>query len=132
MSHSLDLRERVVGYVKEGGSPTVAAGIYKVSRSTIYRWLGREDLRPTVVKTRKRKMDWAALKEHVEQYPEAQLKDRAKQFGVQPVAQVGRSPCAVHYALRKMKITRKKRVKVSRTRMCSAPLTRSARENQIL
>jgi transposase len=61
-------------------------------------------------------MDWAALKEHVEQYPEAQLKDRAKQFGVQP--------SAVHYALRKMKITRKKRVKV--------PRTRPARENQIL
>ncbi|MCJ2542790.1 IS630 transposase-related protein, partial [Thermostichus vulcanus] len=41
MSYSLDLRERVVKYVEEGGSPTEAAQLYDVSRATIYRWLGR-------------------------------------------------------------------------------------------
>ncbi|HIK20449.1 MAG TPA: helix-turn-helix domain-containing protein [Synechococcus sp. M44_DOE_062] len=100
MSYSLDLRERVVGYVQEGGSPTAAARMYKVSRATVYRWLNREDLRPTKVKTRKRKIDLAALQQDVDQYPEARLKDRAQRFGVQP--------SAIYYALRKLKITRKK------------------------
>jgi len=106
MGYSLDLRERVVGYVQEGGSPTTAAQIFKVSRATVYRWLNREDLRPTKVKTRKRKIDLAALQQDVDQYPEARLKERAQRFGVQP--------SAIYYALRKLQITRKKRVRVSR------------------
>jgi transposase len=50
MAYSLDLRQKVVNYVENGGSITKAAAIFKVGRATIYRWLGREDLRPTQVK----------------------------------------------------------------------------------
>jgi putative transposase len=39
----------------------------KVSRATVYRWLNREDLRPTKVKTRKRKIDSAALQQDGDQ-----------------------------------------------------------------
>jgi transposase len=46
MAYSLDLRQKVVNYVENGGSITKAAAIFKVGRATIYRWLGREDLRP--------------------------------------------------------------------------------------
>lgn len=120
MTYSLDLRERVVGYVQEGGSPTAAAQMYKVSRATVYRWLNREDLRPTKVKTRKRKIDLVALQQDVEQYPEARLKDRAQRFGVHP--------SAIYYALRKMKTTRKKRVKAPRTGLARE----NPRENQRL
>jgi putative transposase len=116
MSYSLDLRERVVEYIEAGGSPSKAEKRYKVSRATIYRWLNRVDLRPTVVKRRQRKLDWKALEKDVQENPEAKLADRAKKFGVRP--------STIHYALRQMKITRKKRVKV--------PRTRAARENQIL
>lgn len=65
-----------------GGSITKAAAIFKVGRATIYRWLGREDLRPTQVTHRQRKLDWEALKKDVEKNPEARLVERAKTFGV--------------------------------------------------
>jgi len=100
MSYSLDLRERVVEYVETKGNVSKASRLFKVSRSAIYRWLAREDLRPTQVKRRKRKLDWDALKQDVEQNPESQLSQRAQKFGVRP--------SAIHYALKQMNITRKK------------------------
>jgi len=54
MAYSLDYRQKVVNYVENGGSITKAAAIFKVGRATIYRWLGREDLRPTQVTHRQR------------------------------------------------------------------------------
>jgi putative transposase len=80
MAYSLDLRQKVVNYVENGGSITKAAAIFKVGRATIYRWLGREDLRPTQVKHRQRKLDWEALKKDVEKNPEARLVERARTF----------------------------------------------------
>ncbi len=46
------------------------------------------------------KIDWQALEIHVQQYPEATLKDRATQFAV--------NPSAIWYALKELQITRKK------------------------
>ena len=80
MAYSLDLRQKVVNYVENGGSITKAAAIFKVGRATIYRWLGREDLRPTQVNHRQRKLDWEALKKDVEKNPEARLVERARTF----------------------------------------------------
>lgn len=100
MAYSLDLRERVVGYVEAGGGVSRASRLFKVGRSTIYQWLSREDLTPTKVKRRKRKLDWEALKRDVEANPDSQLSKRAQKFGVQP--------SAIHYALKEMNITRKK------------------------
>lgn len=100
MTYSLDLRQRVVEYVEAGGGATSASKLFKVGRSTIYQWLAREDLRPTHVKRRKRKLDWEALKRDVEQHPDSKLSKRAQKFGVQP--------SAIHYALKEMNITRKK------------------------
>ena len=37
MGYSVDLRERVVGYVRSGGGLTEAARLFKVSRTTLYR-----------------------------------------------------------------------------------------------
>ncbi|WP_457440748.1 IS630 transposase-related protein [Thermostichus sp. MS-CIW-34] len=85
------------------------ARMNKVSRATVYRWLNREDLRPTKVKTRKRKIDSAALQQDGDQYPEARLKDRARS-GVQPILPAGRSPRAIDCALEneKVKVAQKK------------------------
>jgi len=99
MSYSLDLRERVVEFVEQGGSVSKAVKNYQVSRATIYRWLGREDLQPTRITRRKRKLDWEAVKKDVEQNPDLKLSDRAKNFGVRTNA--------VWYAIKEMKITRK-------------------------
>ncbi|BCX12111.1 MAG: hypothetical protein KatS3mg067_1049 [Thermosynechococcus sp.] len=37
MSYSLDLRERVVSYIKQGGKISEATQIFQVSRITIHR-----------------------------------------------------------------------------------------------
>ena len=47
MSYSIDLRKRVVDYVENGGRIAQATGLFEVERATIYRWLGRTDLRAT-------------------------------------------------------------------------------------
>lgn len=101
MPYSLDLRQRVVRFVEGGGSVSKAARIYQVGRATIYRWLNREDLAPTQVARRKRKLDWEILRKDVEQNPESKLVDRAEKFGV--------SISAISHALKEMKITRKKK-----------------------
>ncbi|MEG4860644.1 IS630 transposase-related protein, partial [Microcoleus sp. K1-B6] len=67
MSYSIDLRKRVVDYVENGGRIAQAVGLFQVGRATIYRWLGRTDLRATQVKRRKRKLDWQALEKDVKE-----------------------------------------------------------------
>ena len=119
MAYSLDLRQRVINFIHKGGSKREAAKLYEVCETTIYAWLKRDDLRPTKVLRRRRKLDWKALANHVQQYPDAQLKERAAHFGVRP--------SAIHYALKQMKITRKKTAKVSRKKSSrtSTVLTRT-------
>ncbi len=100
MSYSIDLRKKVVDYVEHGGRIAQGTGLFQVGRATIYRWLGRTDLRATKVKRRKRKLHWQALEKDVKENPDARLIDRAKKFWVRP--------SAISYALKKMTITQKK------------------------
>jgi transposase len=58
-------------------------------------------LSATKVKSRQRKLDWKELEKDVKQNPESKLSDRYKKIGV--------NPTAIFYALKKMKITRKKK-----------------------
>ncbi len=104
MAYSLDLRIRVVEFVEQGRGVSEAVKVFKVSRPTIYRWLAREDLRPTVVEERQSKLDKEALRKDVEENPDAKLADRAEKLGVKTNT--------VWYALKKMKITRKKNAEV--------------------
>lgn len=100
MPYSLDLRTRVVTFVENGGGITRASKLFQVSRTSIYRWLNRNNLQATTVEHRQRKLDWFALEKDVAQNRDLRLIDRAKKFGV--------SPSAIFYALKKMKINRKK------------------------
>ena len=103
MSYSLDLRTRVIDYIENGGSILSAARIYKVGRSTIYRWLARVELQPTKVTRRQRKLDWQALEQDVKENPDLRLCDRAVKFGV--------NISSISYALHQMKITQKKELR---------------------
>ena len=98
MAYSLDLRKKVISYIENGGSPSKASKVFQVGRASIYRWLERVE--PIEVKRRNRKLNWKALEQDTQTNPEARLIDRAKQFGVRP--------SAISYALKEMKITRKK------------------------
>ena len=101
MSYSVDLRKRVVGYVKEGGNKRKASELFKVARQTVYNWLGRKELKPTPAKTRKRKLDKEQLARHVREHPDALLRERAVVFNV--------DVSAISRALRKLNIGVKKK-----------------------
>ena len=101
MTYSLDLRKRVVNFVKNGGSKTEASRIYEVSLWCVYDWCKRKELEPKKSsQRRKRKLDWEALRLHVKEYPDALLRERAEHFGVQINA--------IWYACHQMQLTRKK------------------------
>jgi transposase len=55
------------------------------------------------VKSHRIKLDWKELEKDVKQNPESKLADRAKKIGV--------NPKAIFYALKRMKITRKKQLR---------------------
>jgi transposase len=102
----MDLRERVVAFVREGGSKAEAERRFKVSRKTIYNWLGCSTLQPKKHGRRKRKLDWQKLKQHVAQYPDALLRERAAAFGVRI--------SSIEYALAEMEISHKKNAALRR------------------
>ena len=82
MTYSLDLREKVISFISDGGSKSEAMRIFQLSRDTIYRWINAEDLRPKEHGQRHRKIDKEALRKHVEEYPEMYLRERADIFDV--------------------------------------------------
>ncbi|MCK5659624.1 MAG: helix-turn-helix domain-containing protein [Alphaproteobacteria bacterium] len=83
MTYGIDYRRRVISFVKEGGSKREAARLFKVNPDTIYEWLKRgDDLSPRPAKTRRRKLDKKLLAQHVRDYPDALLRERAAHFGV--------------------------------------------------
>lgn len=63
-------------------------------------WIARNDLRPTKVEHRQRKLNWDALRQDIEAHPDAQLSEQAERFGV--------TASAIQYALKRMKIKQKK------------------------
>ena len=101
MSYSLDLRRRVVAFVRSGGSKSEASRLFCVNRGTVYEWLSRPDLsRKAYVLKEPRKLDRELLRRHVNEHPDMLSKDRAAFFGV--------VPSAMCKALKQIKITRKK------------------------
>lgn len=104
--YSLDLRERVVAFIEKGGKKLEASRRFEVCRSTIDKWLLLKQetgtLQPLPLAPRSwRKLDPIALQTYVEKYPDERLEDYAKHFQT--------SPTGVWRALKRLKITRKKR-----------------------
>ena len=87
--------------VTDGGSKAEASRRYKVSLWCVNDWCKREDLTPQAQKGRKRKLDWSALSQHIREYPDALIRERAQHFGVRNNA--------IWDANRQMNLTRKKR-----------------------
>ncbi len=105
MTYSLDLRQRVIKFVTNGGMIVEAAGFFAVNRKTISGWMKLDDLRPKAPpKSRVRKLNQQALLEHVKQYPDMILRQRANHFGVRINA--------VWYQFKKLGITLKKNDKI--------------------
>ncbi len=100
MAYSLDLRKRVVGFVENGGSKAEASRRFGVSLWCVDDWFKRDDLAPRLSSVRNRKIDREALRRHVQQNPDALLRERAEHFGVRV--------SAIWYQMHKMKLTHKK------------------------
>ena len=100
MVYSADLRQRVIQFVSQGGTKAEAVRLYKVSRWCVNEWCRTKNLTPNYPQRRNRKLDWHRLEKHVSKYPDALLRERAAEFGVHPHA--------IWYALKQMKLTRKK------------------------
>jgi len=110
MAYSKDLRERIIAYLNEGHSQEETRIIYKVGVSTMKRWMallsetGSLEKRP--LERSPRKFETEKLKTYIEENPNALLKEIAQQFG-------GTATGAFH-ALNREKITRKKRLYITR------------------
>ena len=55
--YSLDLTQKVINFVENGGTITKAAHTFGRGRALIYRWLSRPKLSATKVKRRQRKLE---------------------------------------------------------------------------
>jgi putative transposase len=100
MTYSIDLRERVVAFVRGGGSKAEAVLHYRVSRKTVFNWVNASSLEPKRHGRRKRKLDWEALRQDFLMHPDLLLRERAVKFGVRVNA--------VFYASKQMRISHKK------------------------
>src|SRR5262245_53989950 len=102
MRCSPDLRKRVIEFVRGGGSKAEAARRFQVSRTSVYNWTGVPDglayERPGPKGPRR--LDWKALRAHVDKHPDRTQKERARHFGV--------SRHCIWYALQHMALSRKK------------------------
>lgn len=104
MSYDVKFRRRALEYWNEGHSKRETAEVFGVSHFTLQKWKSQlhetGNLEPKKRKEIWRKIDPSKLEEHVEQNPDAFLKEIAKEFDC--------SPTSVLRALRRLKITRKK------------------------
>ena len=103
MSYSSDLRKCVLDFVNNGGSKAEAKRTFSVSRRTIYNWLEAETPFTCEKPGPKgpRCIDYEMLRQHVADFPDRTLAERAAHFGV--------SKGCISYAFKKLNITRKKR-----------------------
>ena len=109
MAYSTDGRKRVLDFINNGGSKAAAERTFRVSRRTIYNWLEAEDPFACEKPGPKgpRDIDYDALQQHVADFPDSTLAERAKHFGV--------STNGIFYAFSKLNITRKKDNDLQRT-----------------
>jgi transposase len=104
MSHSSDLRVRVLEYIEAGGLIKTACDTFQVSRSSIQRWRSRKEetgaLSPTPRKNLPYKVDDMKLRAFISSNPDAYLNEIAAHFGI--------TDSGVWRALKRLRITRKK------------------------
>jgi transposase len=113
--YDLDLRERVVAYLRADGSPTEVKRLFGVGRSTAYRYLAAAKTNTLAPKTSWgswRKLDPVKLQAEVKKHPDATLKELQTTLGV--------SHNAVWVRLRQLGFTLKKTHKISRAQRGAA------------
>jgi transposase len=103
MVYSLDLRQRALKYIADGGSRIEASKIFGVTTRTLANWLSREkqnDLAPKMNGSRPSKIKNEKLKKYIEDHPDSYLREIAEVFSA--------TSQAVFYACKRLNITLKK------------------------
>jgi len=105
MAYSIDFRKAAIRFMDIGHTEKELLDIFGIYASNVSRWKKLLEktgsLNPNYPQTRKRKIDINELNLAVERKPDAYLHELAKQFGC--------TKQSIDYALKKHKITRKKR-----------------------
>ena len=104
MAYDVKLREKVLNYLSKGNSIQKAHEVFDVGTTTIKRWkklkaeTGKLENRP--LNRKPRKLDSDLLKAYVKSNPDSYQEEIAKEFNC--------TQSAVSYALKRLKLTRKK------------------------
>ena len=108
MSYSIDFRKRAVEYKPKGHSQKEVYEAFGVYASTVNKWekllAETGSLEPQYPETREGKIDLEKLALAVKEQPGAYLKHHAAKFGC--------TKQAVHYAMKRLKISHKKNIHV--------------------
>ena len=104
--YSVDLREKVLQYLEKNEDKKAASAIFQVGIATIYRWVALKKTKGNLSPLRRpyayKKLNDEKLIQYVEAHPDHFLSEIAHHFAI--------TPQAIFYALKRLKITRKKRV----------------------
>ncbi|MGL5784037.1 MAG: IS630 transposase-related protein [Alphaproteobacteria bacterium] len=103
-AYSLDLRQKVISFIAQGGRKREAAKIFGIGEDTVYRWLRRHKSGTLVAKKRTHfptKVPLERLVHHVKEHGDHTLHEIGKALGL--------SPSKVWKHLKRLGITRKKR-----------------------
>jgi transposase len=105
MAYSIDLRKKVIEYLARGHTQRETSAVFCINLSTVNKWSQQyektgnlEDKKPI---RKFKKLNPEKLRDYVNENPDAYLKEIGEAFGC--------SDMAVHKALKRLGITRKKR-----------------------
>ena len=105
MAYDEKYRKRAVEYRKEGNTLEETAKVFKIGTTTLKQWIKKYEetgeIKNKPLNRPHKKIDPVALEAYVEKYPDAYLEEIAKAFGC--------VESAIRKALKRQKITRKKR-----------------------
>ena len=103
-AYSIDLRDRVLKYLESNNDKKLATSLFSIGISTIYRWIKlKKETGSCQAKKRKfayKYIDDEKLRKYVDEHPDDFLWEIAQHFSV--------TRQGIFYALRRLKITRKK------------------------
>lgn len=112
-AYSLDLRKLVLSHLEGGSDKKSVSQLFNIGIATVYRWARQKrekgHLQIQENQSRYRKLDYEQLQLYVENNPDLFLFEIADHFGV--------AQQTIFYALKKLKITRKKRLRFIRNEM---------------
>jgi transposase len=102
--YSLDLRERVIKFIVEGNTQTMAAKVFTLNLSTVSRWYlcHRKEgyCNPRKRLGAKSKIDKESLKSYIAKNPNATLQEVSREYGI--------SLWGIYYWLKKLGFSYKK------------------------